>query len=151
MLDSAGLDPHEITVLALTRFYFQSFAMPQSHAWIHCLEMAQAQYGEADGLVLAGRILSALKAVRSTRRSLFCFNSPTCHGCASVLTEHERRLIVSLAALRRGQDGTARTELMMLCEGNDTADVISAFIHLAEALPQPFHHVEEPRVFKSSH
>ncbi len=118
-ITDAGLDEHEISVLALARFYLQSFSMPQSHAWIGCLETAQAQYGEVDGMIVAGRVLRALKAMRCTRRSMFCFNSPTCAGCAKILTEHERRLIFSLAALRRGREGTAQTELMMLCEGSD--------------------------------
>lgn len=135
LVSDAGFDAHEITTLSLTRYYLQSFAMPQSHAWIGCLERAQFHYGEAQGMLLAGRLLNALRAMRYARRSTFHFNSPVCPGCSNILTEHERRLMRSLAALRRGHEGIVRTEMMMLCEGNDTAEAIATLSQVAMTLP----------------
>ncbi|WP_461425888.1 hypothetical protein [Gymnodinialimonas sp.] len=151
LVADAGLDRDEVAILTLTRFYFQSFAVPQTHAWIGALEHTQAHFGEAHGLLVAGRVLGAIKVMRSTRRSVFCFNSPTCPGCAAILTEHERRMIRSLAALRCGRDGLARTELMMLCEGNDTDDVLAAFRVLAQALPYVANRAEGANVYHSVH
>ncbi|UWQ96395.1 hypothetical protein K3728_03915 [Rhodobacteraceae bacterium M385] len=137
LVSDAGFDAHEITMLGLTRYYLQSFAIPQSHAWIGCFERAQFHYGEAHGMLLAGRLLNALRAMRYARRSTFHFNSPVCLGCSTILTEHERRLMRSLAALRRGHEGIVQTEMMMLCEGNDTAEAIAALSQVALTLPSP--------------
>ncbi|MFW5654886.1 MAG: hypothetical protein ACOCYW_04470 [Roseicyclus sp.] len=133
-LRDLGLDLEEEIALNIARLFFQSFAAPESSAWMAALAEAEARFGPRDGPILAARILAALQAVRKSRRSTFLFNSPACPGCAAVATEHERRLMRALSALRRGDRGTARLEAMMLCEGNRLDAVLGALAALGAVL-----------------
>ncbi|NNV96023.1 hypothetical protein GTF97_18685 [Roseobacter sp. HKCCD8767] len=58
-------------------------------------------------------------------------------GCSALLTEHERRFMAALTAVRYGRSGHARLELMMLCEGNDIEEVFKSFAVIADAMPEP--------------
>ncbi|MEM9434616.1 MAG: hypothetical protein AAGA12_11905 [Pseudomonadota bacterium] len=135
-LADLGLDPVEEQLLAITRHVFQSFAVPGTQGWLNGLALAEQAFGH-DGPRLFARLVDALLAVRATRRSCFIFNSPMCPCCSKVVTEHERRLITALSAIRRGLIGRARTELMMLCEGAEAGAVIHALVALSRHLPTP--------------
>ena len=132
----AGFDDVEDQILTLARFFFQTFAIPQSQSWMNGLDMAEAVFGETIGPMVAMRLLDALRAVRYARRAVYCFNSPTCEGCAAVVTEHERRFIAAFRGVRLGQAGHAQTELMMLCEGNDITQAIGAMTRLSLLMPK---------------
>ena len=134
-LADAQLDDVEKNILAISRFFFQSFAAPQSQGWMAALDLAEATFGDLDGPIIATRLLTAMRAVRYSRVSVFAFNCQTCDTCAGILTEQERRLISALQAIRNGQIGRAQTELLMLCEGNDITQVIGAMTRLSIALP----------------
>ena len=131
----AGFDDVEDNLLTLARFFFQTFAIPQSQSWMNGLDMAEATFGDTIGPMVAMRMLDALRGVRYARRAVYCFNSPTCKGCAAVVTEHERRFMAAFRGIRSGQIGHAQTELMMLCEGNDITQVIGAMTRLSLLLP----------------
>lgn len=120
------LTPSEEAVLKISRYYFQSFACPESHAWIRAMIEAEDRFGYENGPRVAARTLAALQAVRNARQSDFIFNAPDCPGCALIATEQERRMMLSLAAIRRGDVGRARMEIMMLCEGTGVSYVLSA-------------------------
>jgi len=135
-LVSLGLDRIEAQLLAIARHIFQSFATPGTQGWLNGL--GRAEYAFCfDGPQLFARVVEVLQAVRMSRTSCFIFNSPMCPCCANVVTEHERRLILALAAMRRGQIGRVRTELMMLCEGAETGAVIHALMTLSRHMPTP--------------
>ncbi|KJZ18572.1 hypothetical protein [Loktanella sp. S4079] len=131
----ADFDEIESQLLTVMRLYFQAFAAPESHAWIGAMDWAEAQFGPTQGPIIAARVLAALMGVRRTRQSVFRFSSPTCPDCAAIVTEHERRFMAAVCAVRRGQVGAAQTELMMLCEGNDTGRTIDALKALRAVLP----------------
>jgi hypothetical protein len=131
----AKLDDVEDNVLTIARYFFQSFAMPQSHAWLAGLDAAEARFDDCQGPIIAMRLLSAMRAVRCSRRSVFSFNCPTCETCMAIITEQERRFISALQAIRTGQIGRAQTELLMLCEGNDITQVMGAMTRLSIVLP----------------
>jgi len=135
LLEDAGLDPFEMLTLQMLRFFFQTFACPASHSWVYAMDVARQACGEQGG-AFALKVLDAMKAVRTTRKSTFTFSSPTCPGCSEILTEHERRMMCALAAVRVGKIGVARLELLMLCEGNDVEPVIDAFEIISDAMPQ---------------
>lgn len=135
MRTDAGFDPIEDHILTLARFFFQTFAIPESQSWLPGFDMAEAIFGEAEGPIIATRLLATLRAVRYARRSVYCFNSPTCEGCAAVVTEHERRFMAAFRGVRMGYLGQTRTELMMLCEGNDTTKALGAMTRLSIILP----------------
>ncbi|AXI46743.1 hypothetical protein C1J03_12355 [Sulfitobacter sp. SK012] len=128
---SAGFDNHEHILLTAARLYFQSFAEPHSQSWMQALSLTQVHFGQFDGPIIAIRLLTALQAMRCTRRSIFGFNAPQCATCSKVLTEHERRFMTAIQSVRRGQNSVAQLEIMLLCEGNETEHVLAAFIDLS--------------------
>ena len=132
----AGLDHTEVAVLEIARFYLQTHATECSQSWILGLKASEKFFGIESGARVGVRLLLALQEMRFARRSVFSFNAPQCTGCSKYLSEHERRLITSIAALRRGRLGLAQTEMMMLCEGQDTSAALSAFSELVILLPQ---------------
>ena len=134
-VNSAGLDQIEFALLEIARFYLQTYAVAASHSWILGLKAAEKHFGIEVGARVGVRLLLALQEMRFARRSVFSFNSPQCVGCSKYLSEHERRLMTSISALRSGRLGLAQAEMMMLCEGYDTSAALSAFTELAEMLP----------------
>ena len=132
----AGLDYTELALLEVTRFYLQSYATEYSQSWILGLTASEKYFGIEGGARVGVRLLLALQEMRFARRSVFVFNAAECLGCSKYLSEHERRLITSIAALRRGKFGLARAEIMMLCEGHDTSSTLSALSELVILLPQ---------------
>ena len=136
-LHEAGFDDVETHVLHLVRFFFQSFAMPNTQAWMNGLDLSEQVFGDVEGPSIALRIVDVLRGVRYARRSTFMFNSPTCTCCAAHVTEHEGRLIRAFANVLRGRIGAAQTELMMLCEGNDTTYSIGALVRLSKRVSAP--------------
>lgn len=132
-------DEVEGDLLTIARFYFQSFALPDSQAWIGGLGWAETSFGDVEGPLIGVRLLCALMAVRHARQSVYCFNSPTCSDCAVIVTEHERRFMSAIHAVRVGRMGQAHTELMMLCEGNDTKPSLDALLRLSSVLPKLAH------------
>ncbi|MDT2076116.1 MAG: hypothetical protein RMX26_09025 [Planktomarina sp.] len=132
----AGLDYTELAVLEVARFYLETYATEYSQSWILGLKASEKYFGIEGGARVGVRLLLALQEMRFARRSVFVFNAAECLGCSKYLSEHERRLIISIAAFRRGRFGLAQAEMMMLCEGRDTSAVLSAFSELVILLPQ---------------
>ena len=135
-VNSVGLDQTEVELLEIARFYLQTHAVEYSQSWILGLKASEKYFGIEGGARVGVRLLLALQEMRFARRSVFSFNAPQCLGCSKYLSEHERRLITSIAALRRGKFGLARAEIMMLCEGHDTSSTLSALSELVILLPQ---------------
>ncbi len=132
----SGADKDEITCIQIARYYFNTFSNPLSQTWMKAFATAEEHFDYCNGPVIASLVARVLDAVRQSRRSCFMFNNPACSNCADILTEHERRLLTALSSLRRGGVERAELELMMLCEGNDTARIMMWLRELALALPQ---------------
>jgi len=130
LLSDLQLDRDMQGVLRLTRLYMQTFAMPDTMAWVAALANAEEIYGTDHGPQIAVQCLRALQSVRRSRRSVFQFNSPTCPTCAAIVTEHERRLMNAIVGCQTCTEGQARLELMMLCEGNDIDRAIAEIMEL---------------------
>lgn len=134
LVHDLNLTLEEQITLTVARLFFQSFSTPEGYTWLAAMAEAEARFGYVDGPLIAARLLAALQVIRRSRRSTFMFNSPTCPGCAAIATEHERRLMTALSCIRRGDKGTARVEVIMLCEGHRTEMVLSALDALGRAL-----------------
>lgn len=124
----------EQIALTLARLFFQSFAGARTDGWVAAMAEAEARFGYRNGPIVAARLLAALQAIRRSRISVFMFNSPACPGCSAIATEHERRMMRALSALRRGEATAARAEIVMLCEGRGADRVVSALYALGRAL-----------------
>ena len=126
-------DGFEMTVLAIIRHLFTSFANPAGHGWLKAVTIAEcALASEAPGALFLD-IVRVVQGVRLSRRSTLAFSNPECVCCAAVLTEPERHLMQAMMAVRRGHIGIARTHAMLLCEGGDIEPLILAL----NALPKP--------------
>lgn len=134
-ISAVDLDQTEFHLLQVARWFFNSYAS-QGLSWVRAFVEAEDFFGRDDGPRRAYALLTVLQVMRRTRQSTFQFSNPSCPDCAMILTEVERRLFLSLAELRQGRLGRAQAELMMLCEGNLSEDMIVEVQRLAELLPE---------------
>ena len=72
---SAGFDPDEDVLLTLTRYLTKALAMPPSQSWLRAVHCAACHFGADNGAIVMQRLVFALQAMRSSRRSAFCFNA----------------------------------------------------------------------------
>ena len=145
-LAASGADMDEMTCIQLARHFFCAFSLPASQAWMTAFSLAEAHFDYKNGPAIASLVSRVLDAVRRSRRSGFHYNSPNCEKCSAILTEHERRLLDALMMVRRGRLKRAELELMMLCEGNDTARAMMWIRELALALPALWHTTHPQRM-----
>ncbi|BAQ67730.1 hypothetical protein NHU_00561 [Rhodovulum sulfidophilum] len=134
-LAEAGYDPSEHGVLTVARYYFQSFAFPNSQAWINAFAKAESLFppgmARAGASEIAVAVLAAVQQMRAARGSGFRFSNPDCPGCARILSPHERQFMEVLVALRRGRRSRAHAAAMLICEGNASETFLVAMSDLA--------------------
>lgn len=116
----AEFDYTEVTVLSVARYFWQTFAVPETQSWLSALGLAEQRCRQGHGRELGLEILTTVQAMRYARVSCFEFSNPACRHCAMVVTGHERCFMSVFRAVRDGQLDLARTFAMILCEGNDT-------------------------------
>ncbi|MEL6522863.1 MAG: hypothetical protein AAFQ66_17975 [Pseudomonadota bacterium] len=129
---SISFDAAELHVLEIGRFFWQSFAIPETCSWLMALTKAEEFFQDRGDIGL--RVLSAIQAKRLSRSSCFRFNNPTCPACSEYITEHERQFMDVLRATRHDRPGSARTHAMLLCEGNDTKMLMERMRDLAQGI-----------------
>jgi len=112
---------------------FQGVAEPYVQSWTSGFSVGHYHLERTDGAEIALDILEAIQSMRHARVSCFRFSNPRCTGCAGILGEHERLLMQSFRAVRRGKTGEARTHAMLLCEGNDTDEFLYRLAILARS------------------
>lgn len=137
LLSQAGFDDIERACLDIARLFFSTFSNPHSQNWMRAIEFAEYAFDHKQGATVAALIMKVIQAIRCSRTSNFTFSNPDCPGCARILTEHERRLVIAIGATRRKRRERAQVEMMMLCEGNETEQVLVWLGELALALPKP--------------
>ncbi len=137
LLDDLRPDTAERAVLAMSRHVFQNFSGQGTQSWIAAMAQAERSFGPEVGPIAAARLLAGLQVMRRNRRMTVAFNSPTCPGCAGIVTTEERLLLHGIMALRRGHCGAARIEFMLLCDGDVARAhlVAEAFSALVTVLP----------------
>ncbi len=128
------LDPALRCALAIARYQFQSFAMPELESWSRALPHADRLFGRdaAPGLVCA--VQRAVHAMRCARKSVFRFSNPDCGRCAARITGHERLLMNTLRSILADRPSDAEAHAMILCEGNDTRVLIDEMRALAQVI-----------------
>jgi hypothetical protein len=127
-----GYAADELSILAITRHYCASFAMPKRQSWIAAISVALSKCGDDRGPVTAVAVLGVLQSIRRIRRSHFRFNVADCAACSTRITGHERLLMNALRAVRRDRGEAAEAHATLLCEGNDACPVVRALAVLAE-------------------
>ncbi|NDW00921.1 hypothetical protein [Salipiger sp. PrR002] len=133
--DLTGLGRHDLTVLMIARYFFQSFAHPQSEGWLRAMSGAEQVLGPQEAPEVVFAVLRAVQEMRHARRNPFNFSNPDCPGCAARLCGHERLFLNIFRAMRRGRQGDAEAHALLLCEGNGVQRLIAAMGVLAAAMP----------------
>lgn len=131
-LSESGLDRDEQILLTIMRYYFQSFAMPQSQGWMQAIRVGYEAFPEKEAANLTMAVLAVVQTMRSSRQSGFQFSNPDCAHCARTLSGDERQLMGTVASTRRGQRSRAHTHALLLCEGNDTEQFLNAVTDLTQ-------------------
>lgn len=114
----AGYDLIEISVLEVARYFWQTFAAPQTHSWLFALQRAEQHFYQSRGDVIGLEVLATVQAMRMSRKSCFQFNNPQCERCCALVTENEQQFMNVFRAVRQNKIGRAKTHAMILCEGN---------------------------------
>ncbi|MEM9872989.1 MAG: hypothetical protein AAF822_17275 [Pseudomonadota bacterium] len=136
-ISEAEYDEIETTILEVARYYWQTFAIPESQSWLFALQRSESRFPGPNGAEVGLETLAAVQAMRMSRSSCFRFNNPSCAHCARIVSEHERQFMNIFQAVRAGRMGPARTHAMILCEGNDTDKLILRMQALAKvAVPE---------------
>lgn len=121
--------------LDIARLFFNSFSAPGRHDWIRAFDVAEFSFNQREGPEVAMLVMKLLRSLRGSRKSVFMYSNRDCPCCRGITTEHERRLITALSHARRGHEKRAQLEMMLLCEGNDTEEVMAWLRELSLALP----------------
>lgn len=139
-VSQVGFDSDELAILSMIRMFCQSFAQPESQAWMRGFQVAEAQYPQAQALQIAKATLVVLQAMRVVRRDGFRFSNPDCPNCARKLTENERQLMAAITTAREGRRSALHANAMVLCGGGETGSLIAAIgrlnMLLSEQEPQ---------------
>ncbi|MEO0752406.1 MAG: hypothetical protein AAFY25_11450 [Pseudomonadota bacterium] len=143
-LTEAGPDYAKNAIPEVARCFWQTFAMPQTQAWLMALQLAKHRFRGQRGGAIGLEILATVQAMRHSRVSCFRFNNPACNSCAAFVSEHERQFMSVFRAVPNKPEGPARSHAMLLCEGNDTELLIERMTELVRvtypkicALPVP--------------
>ncbi|MEO1686466.1 MAG: hypothetical protein AAFU61_01030 [Pseudomonadota bacterium] len=123
-LDALRLSPQMEGALDVMRFYFTSFAQPESQAWIGALEWSVATAGPTLGSRVAYQAMRLVQALRGSRTAPFRFSNPCCPTCRKIVTETERRLLMLIVHLQRNELSSAHAEAMLICEGHDAGRLL---------------------------
>ena len=127
-------DSDELGCLSIIRHFCASFVPDGNEGWINGFNAAAAMWGEADGPIIAYRLMHVMHAMRLSRTSIFFFQPQDCAICSQILTEHEKRLVDSIRYVRQNRPERASLQLMLLCEGGKTSDTMHKMVALADAL-----------------
>jgi len=126
-LTALNLSAEDYGVLMAARYYFASFAQPEKMSWMTVILACDDFFPQyCDAPRMAQTVLAMVHEIRISRKSTLRFSNPHCLDCANVVTAEERHLVLMLAALRAGDTSPARTHALLLCEGNETDDLLRA-------------------------
>jgi hypothetical protein len=136
-LESLNPDLFARLTLALMRWYFQTFASPDTQGWLTALRCATAHVGPRQAGALCYDLVALIQALRAARSSPFRFNPEGCACCRVWLTPEERLLMEILSALREGRRGRAQTLVQLLCDGAPNDDLLAvAEIYIQRHAPR---------------
>lgn len=97
-------------------------------------DVAEVRFGRGTGLGVARQVFSLVSAIRSARRSVFCFSNPLCLVCRELVTPQELSLLGVIIHVSAGRKADSRADAMVVCERFDQSDVVEAAQSLAVTL-----------------
>lgn len=131
LIKDTKLEVVDLALLGVARRFFLSYTDPRRPHWESAVDFAINAFGPNHGPLVAVALLNVIRAMRSARKTMFRFNNPHCTQCAATILDNERSLFLGIQHLRQGNMSGAHIEVLILCEGHDTAPTLSAMEVLA--------------------
>ena len=131
------LDALELDCLALARTILLFMADPSSALRRVDVQDAAEVFGAENSNDIICAMTDLFGSIHLIRKSPFVFSNPHCLNCRKILTENERRIMLALAAMRRGRLSKVAAHVMLVCEGNPDVPVHQNLKRLARILPVP--------------
>ena len=131
------LDPVEHNCLRLARTILLFMGDPSSPLRRVDVQDAAEVFGGPGSKDIITAMTDLFSAIHLIRKSPFIFSNPHCINCREILTENERRVMLALAATRRGKRSAAAAHVMLICEGNPDVPVHHDLSRLTRILPLP--------------
>ncbi|MEM6588290.1 MAG: hypothetical protein AAF641_07550 [Pseudomonadota bacterium] len=136
-VSDVDLDPVEYNCLRLARTILLFMGDPSSPLRRVDVQDAAEVFGEVASKDIICAMTDLFSAIHLIRKSPFIFSNPHCINCREILTENERRVMLALAATRRGKRSAAAAHVMLVCEGNPDVPVHQDLKRLTHILPLP--------------
>ncbi|MEM7732475.1 MAG: hypothetical protein AAF280_06775 [Pseudomonadota bacterium] len=134
-VSEVDLDPIEHDCLTLARTILLFMGDPSSPLRRVDVQDAAEVFGDGVSKDLICAMTDLFSAIHLIRKSPFVFSNPHCINCSAILTENERRVMLALAATRRGHRSAAAAHVMLVCEGNPDVPVHQDLKRLTWILP----------------
>ena len=133
-LASLELEATEYSILSAARFFFSSFANPETPSWMTVVIASEDFFPVKDSARIVQSILIVIHEVRVSRKSTLRFSNPHCVDCQNNVTAEERHFISMVRKMNSNRPEAAVTHAMLLCEGNQTTNLLVSVGHLIKLL-----------------
>ena len=125
-LTSLQLEATEYSTLSAARFFFSSFANPETPSWMTVVIASEDFFPVKDSARIVQAILVVIHQVRLSRKSTLRFSNPHCVDCQNNVTAEERHFISMFRKMSANRPEAAVTHAMLLCEGNQTSSLLDS-------------------------
>lgn len=133
-LTSLQLEATEYAILSAARFFFSSFANPETPSWMTVVIASEDFFPVKDSPQIVQAILVVVHEVRLARKSTLRFSNPHCVDCQNNVTAEERHFISMFRKMRANGPEAAVIHAMLLCEGNQTSSLLESVNKLIQLL-----------------
>jgi len=133
-LTSLQLEPAEYSILCASRFFFSSFANPETPSWMTVIVGSQDFFPVKESARIVQAILVVIHEVRLSRKSTLRFSNPHCLDCRNNVTFEERHFVSMIRKVYAQRPEAAITHAMLLCEGNQTTDLLRSVENLIKLI-----------------
>ena len=133
-LTSLQLEATEYAILSAARFFFSSFANPETPSWMTVVIASEDFFPVKDSTRIVQAILVVVHEVRLARKSTLRFSNPHCVDCQNNVTAEERHFISMFRKMSANRPEAAVIHAMLLCEGNQTSSLLESVNKLIQLL-----------------
>ena len=133
-LTSLQLEATEYAILSAARFFFSSFANPETPSWMTVVIASEDFFPVKDSPRIVQAILVVVHEVRLARKSTLRFSNPHCVDCQNNVTAEECHFILMFRKMSANRPEAAVIHAMLLCEGNQTSRLLDSVNKLIQLL-----------------
>lgn len=113
------LDPFEMSVLEISRIYFETFQSPEKQLWAEAFHLAEQRFDVPYGATVAQAVATILLHLQSKRAGIFAYFGRDHAEAYTLLTQDEANLMRLVQHMRAGRVSLLHsTALILACGGN---------------------------------